>query len=377
MRIGLDATALPPQPVGAGNYIIQLIRALHALGSGDQLVIFAQRHGQELIDLPPAAANVEWLVLPDQSPGKRLVWEQTSFPGVVRQARVDLLHSLHYTRPRFLPCRSVVTFHDMTFFLFPHLHTRARRLFFPRAIRFSARAADALIAVSESTRQDAIRLLGISPEKIFPTPLGVTGDFRPITDPALLEGTRQKYRLPESFLLYVGLVEPRKNLPLLLRAYRRLLDSGSRCPPLVIAGRFGWMYEEMLLLIESLGLQERVRFLGYVSGQDLPIVYNLADVFVYPSIYEGFGLPPLEAMACATPVITSAVSSLPGHVGDAGILVPPGDEKALAAALDQVLSDPALRRKLSEKGPQQAAQFTWKRTAQLTLEVYHHVLAGR
>lgn len=392
MRIAIDTTALPRQPVGAGKYIIELVRALGILEkerpSGHEFIVFAHQHGQALIaggqeQLPdpgtPAGptSGLRWVVLPEKSPAQRLIWEQTAFPWLLRRLGVDLLHSMHYTRPAFLPCASVVTFHDMTFFLYPHLHTRAKRLFFPRAIRFSARRADALLAISESTRQDAIRLLHIPPEKITATPLGVTPQFRPITDPEKLQAVRERYNLPEHFLLYVGLVEPRKNLPLLLRAYDCLVREQGDIPPLVIVGRPGWGYAEVLAEIERRGLKEKVHFTGYLPLEELPIVYNLADIFIYPTIYEGFGLPPLEALACGAPVITSAVSSLPEHIGKAGLLVPPQDEGALAQAIGSVLSDPALAIRLKRLGPQQASQFTWQRTAQETLQVYQRVLANR
>jgi glycosyltransferase involved in cell wall biosynthesis len=372
MRIGIDATALPPQPVGAGNYMIQLIRALAGLETGHHFTVFAHPHGRALID-QPSLLGIEWSIVAEKGPAQRLAWEQTAFPALIRDARVDLLHSLHYTRPLVLPCPSVVTFHDMTFFLFPELHTRLKRLFFPNAIRFSARAANALIAVSESTRRDAIRLLKLPPEKIWTVPLGVTPDYHPVRDPVLLGSTRQKYHLPDRFLLFVGTVEPRKNLPLLLRVYRRLVDTGLEIP-LVIVGRLGWMYDQVFALIETLGLKERIHFAGYLPDQDLPMIYNLAELLVYPSIYEGFGLPPLEALACGTPVITTAVSSLPEHVGEGGLLVPPGDEQALFQALQQTITDPQLRQELARRGPPQAAQFTWKRTAQATLQVYQRVL---
>jgi glycosyltransferase involved in cell wall biosynthesis len=370
MRIGIDATALPPHPVGAGNYIIELIRHLERLNEADEFVIFAQPHGRDLIDVP-ARPGFEWVMIPQRSPAQRLIWEQTGFPRLVARSSLDLLHSLHYTRPMRLPCTSVVTFHDMTFFLFPHLHTPSKRLYFPQAIRLSARKANALIAVSESTRQDAIRLLGIPPARIHTVPLGVSPAFHPVREASLLEAVRQRYSLPEHFILYVGLVEPRKNLPMLLRAYQRLPDNSA--PALVIVGRFGWGVEQVFKLVESLAIRDKVHFSGYIPAEDLPIVYNLADVFVYPSLYEGFGLPPLEAMACGTPVITTSVSSLPEHVGEAGILVPPQDEEALFQALVKILQDPDLRGELSRKGPERAAQYSWNRTAQETLDVYRQV----
>jgi len=162
MRIGIDATALPPDPVGAGNYIIQLIRSLVSLDSGDEYVIFAQKHGQELINLPENG-RVKWIISADKTPALRLVWEQVFLPLLACKAGIDLLHSLHYTRPALLSCASVVTFHDMTFFLYPEYHTRSKRFFFPRAIRYSASHANAIIAISESTRRDAIKILRISP----------------------------------------------------------------------------------------------------------------------------------------------------------------------------------------------------------------------
>ena len=377
MRIGIDATALPPRPVGAGNYIIELIRSLESLDVADEFVVFAQPHGRELIGVP-ARPGFDWMMIPERSPARRLVWEQAAFPRLVAKAGLDLLHSLHYTRPLRLPCASVVTFHDMTFFLYPHLHTFSKRLYFPQAIRLSARKADALIADSESTRQDAIRLLGIPPERIYTVPLGVSPAFHPVREAASLEAVRQRYSLPQHFILYVGLVEPRRILPGLLRAYQRLqehvrLQDGADAAPLVIVGRFGWNVEHVFELVDALGIKEMVHFSGYVPAQDLPIVYNLADVFVYPSLYEGFGLPPLEAMACGTPVITTAVSSLPEHVGEAGLLIPPQDEGALFQALLAVLQDPELRRQLSQKGPQRAALYSWNRTAQETLNVYRRV----
>jgi glycosyltransferase involved in cell wall biosynthesis len=370
MRIGIDATALPPNPVGAGNYIIQLVRALAALEPEHQFTIFVQQSGRNLIgDLPQ---HVHWVVVPNLSPAVRLLWEQVRLPALVKRSAVDLLHSPHYTRPAVLPCASVVTFHDMTFFLFPELHTRTKRIFFPFAIHQSARHADALVTVSESTRRDAIRILGIAPKRIFTTPSGVSEDFHPIKDQTLLEDGRQRYQLPAEFILYVGLIEPRKNIPMLLKAYARLISQGDP-PPLVLVGRLGWMYEEVLQLVEQLELKDRVHIKGYIPSQNLPIVYNLAKLFVYPSTYEGFGFPPLEAMACGTPVITTAISAMLDNVGDAGLLIPPQDESALTNAIETLLSDSALRDHLSVVGRLRAAEFTWERTAMETLKVYQLV----
>lgn len=371
MRIGIDATALPSQPVGAGNYIIHLVRALARENERYDLLVFAHPAGRELIGVPESE-RFHWAVIPGENPVRRLLWEQFSLPGLARRNRLDLLHSLHYTRPWRLPCLSVVTFHDMTFFLYPQLHTRSKQVFFPLVIRASARSANALIAVSDSTRRDSLRLLGIPAEKIFTTQLGVDPAFHPIRDPKRWEEIRQKYQLPDRFILYVGLVEPRKNLPGLIQAYHLAVERGIE-HRLVIVGGFGWRYRQVLEEVEARGLQERVRFTGYIPQVDLPIVYNLASLFVYPTLYEGFGLPALEAMACGTPVVTSDVASLPEIVGEAGILVPPGDQQALSQALQEVLGNQGLQDRLATKGPERASQFTWERTARQTLQVYQHV----
>lgn len=375
MRIGIDATPLPAQPVGAGVYIIQLIRTLAAEAGAHSFVVFTQRSRRPLIETPQLT-GVEWIETPDLSPARRLVWEQVALPRLTRRAGIEVLHSLHYTRPYFLPCASVVTFHDMTFFLYPKLHTLSKRLFFPWMTRMSARKARAIIAVSENTRRDAMRILKVAPDKIFTVQNGIGTEFRPIDDPALLEVCQKKYNLKQPFILYVGTVEPRKNLPLLLRSFARLAAQRSDFS-LVVVGRLGWMYEDVFHLVESLGLVGQVQFTGYVPAEDLPMVYNLAQIFVYPSLYEGFGFPPLEAMACGVPVITTASSAMQDQVGDAAILTPPGDEQALYEAIDRLIHDPELRRMLSVRGRSRAAQFTWQTTAQKTLQVYQWAILNR
>jgi glycosyltransferase involved in cell wall biosynthesis len=369
MRIGIDATPLPENPVGAGIYIIQLIRALDKLNKEHELVIFAHPMGRSLIDIQPSP-TLEWVDVKEKSPAMRLLWEQTRLPILAKRQGIDLLHSLHYTSPLALPCKSIVTFHDMTFFLFPELHTRVKKHFFPFAIRMSAQRAEKLIAVSESTRRDSMCILNIPPEKIITAPNGISQKFHPISNQEKLEECRRKFNLQGEFILYVGLLEPRKNLPLLLTAYKKL-NQVTDPPPLVIVGRKGWGQEEIERQLDELDIAERVHFTGYVPDSDLPIVYNLATVFVYPSIYEGFGFPPLEAMACGTPVITTAVSSMPDHVGKAGILVPPNDEETLVQAMKLIIEDKALQKQLSIEGRQQAKKFTWEQTAKITLEIYN------
>jgi len=370
MKIGIDATPLPAQPFGAGKYIIELIRHLPLQTSAHRFVVFATPSGRRQIgDLP--TKNLEWVAAPDLPSSLRLVWEQIRLPALARRHGLDLLHSLHYTSPYTLPCPSVVTFHDMTFFLFPKLHTRTKRFLFPRLIRLSARRASALIANSGSTRRDAMRILGMPPNRIQVTPLGVSKVFQPIRDPQILANSRRRFGLPDAFILFVGLIEPRKNLPLLLKAYAQLVERGdSFLPSLVLAGKKGWGCRQVERLVETLHLQDKVHFAGYFPDDELPIVYNLAQALVYPSTYEGFGFPPLEAMACGTPVIATDVAALAENIGQAGLLIPPLDEHALMEALQTLLSDPGLQMRLTQAGIKRAADFSWERTARLTLQIY-------
>jgi len=268
MRIGIDATPLPQRPVGAGHYIIQLIRALQRQPGDEEYIIFAQRHSAPLLGIDETP-RFRLHLLTDQSPPRRLLWEQTAFPALARRLQLDVLHSLHYTLPIAYRGKRVVTLHDMTFFLYPRLHTLPKRYFFRFFIHLSGRVADALLADSESTRQDAMRIAGIPGAKISTTLLGVTPDFRPVSDAAPLAQVRQKYGLPERYFLYVGLIEPRKNVPALLQAFASIANALPQYQ-LVITGRKGWMVEQVGQELQRLGIQERVHFTGYVDQPDLP-----------------------------------------------------------------------------------------------------------
>jgi glycosyltransferase involved in cell wall biosynthesis len=380
MKIGIDATILPTKPTGAGVYTIHLIQELVSMETDFEFVVFSQKHGRQLIGTLPNKDSVTWITSTDTHPALRLLWEQTILPVFVQREKIDLLHSLHYTRPIILSelpsCASVVTFHDMTFFLFPHLHTRVKRIFFKFFIRLSAKTADAIITVSENTRRDTASLLGVPQKRIHTTTLGVDQSFKPIRDSEKLEEIRRKYRLPEKFILHIGTIEPRKNLKILIRAFSSLGKMGYD-GNLVIVGQYGWKYKDLLEDLKTLGIEERVKLTGYIPTMDLPIVYNLAQIFVYPSLYEGFGIPPIEAMACGTPVITTAISAMADHVSGAGLLVAPQDEVELAQAMHILLKNRTLQAELSTKGQQRATSFTWKRTAQETLQVYRHLLKTR
>lgn len=374
MRIAVDATAIPPHRAGAGIYIFNLVRALAGVDRENEYVVFAKSlHVAEFgIDQP----NVRFVDAGELSMPRRIVWEQTALPALLRRMRVDVLHSPHYTMPARMPCRSVVTFCDMVFVLFPEVHNFARRAFFRTMMRRSARRANRLIAISESTRQDVMRHMRVPGERIVAVPLAADSTFCP--RPAVeVEAVCARYGLtPGRFILNVGVLEPRKNVPALLRAYASLGDAFPDVP-LVIAGKKGWMYEEIFRAAHELGFDRdssRVRFVGHVPEDDLVPLYNGARVFVYPSRYEGFGLPVLEALQCGAPTITTNVSSMPEVAGDSALLVSPDDVEGLSGALCKVLSDDRLAQELSRRGVEQAKPFSWRRCAQETLQVYRSVV---
>jgi glycosyltransferase involved in cell wall biosynthesis len=261
----------------------------------------------------------------------------------------------------------VVTVHDLAFIRFPQTFRAYNRIYLDVATRLSVQRATRILVVSEHTRREVIGLLGVAPERVVVTPNAVREHFRP-PDPAVLEAFRARKGLPERFVLYVGTLEPRKNLTTLLEAYAQVAQR--QVTPLLVGGGKGWLYDAVFQRLEALGLRERVHFVGYLDEEELPLWYAAATVFVFPSIYEGFGMPPLEAMACGTPVVASNTSSLPEVVGDAGLTVSPYDPAALAAAISRVLDDADLRQELRERGLRQARAFSWRVTAERTLAAY-------
>jgi glycosyltransferase involved in cell wall biosynthesis len=266
----------------------------------------------------------------------------------------------------------VITVHDLSFLYYPQCLTDESRRYYNRQIRWAVRRADHILADSHATKSDLISLLDVPPEKVTVVHLAADGAFHPVTD-AEAGRIAGKYGLELGYLLCVGTLEPRKNLPGLLQAYRLLLDRGTTTAPLVLVGGKGWLYDEVFERIEALRLEGYVRFLHDVPDTDLPGMYNAASVLTTPSFYEGFGLPALEAMACGTPVVVADRASLPEVVGDAGLLVDPDDTDSIAKALRRVLTDDPLRARMRELGLAQAASFTWERAAQATLAVYREV----
>ncbi|MFP3897434.1 MAG: glycosyltransferase family 4 protein [Anaerolineales bacterium] len=373
--VGLNAHLLSSKAsyrsAGVSRYIQALLTHLPRVDDRFRYLAF-----MDTADAEPGGWHTSTSPWSTARPLARILWEQGIQPWAARREHLDLLHQPVYVGPLLHPCPTVVTLHDLSFYLYPELFPRSKRIYLQHMTRYTIHHAQAIIAVSNSTKRDALRLFSVPETKITVIPNGVEARMRPLDDPTATKALRRRYDLPSDLLLFLGTLEPRKNLIALLEAYALLRQRGNICHHLVIAGGRGWYYEKVYDATQRLGLRETVHFTGHVPDEELPIWYNAADLFIYPSLYEGFGLPPLEAMACGTPVIVSNTSSLPEVVGDAGLMVDPQDPQALAEAIHSLLSDPPRRERLGQAARRQANRFSWRTTAARTAELYHHVLEG-
>lgn len=297
--------------------------------------------------------------------------------GAQAAAGPRVFHATEHLLPPLAQAKSVFTFHDAIFALFPQYHLPMNLLYLNTMMPRFLRRAHAIIAVSECSKRDCVRLYGVDPAKIRVIYEGVNPRYRPIHDPKRHTQVREKYRLPPKFLLYLATIEPRKNLVALVEAYHALLNTEHADDVhLVIAGKKGWLFQPVFDKVRELGLEARVHFTDWVDDDDAPVMMSMAEAFVFPSLYEGFGLPPIEAMACGTPVVCANTSSLPEVVGTAGLLFDPADVRWLAQASVRVLFDEPMRAELRVRGPVQAAKFSWQNAARETLQVYHDVIAN-
>lgn len=306
---------------------------------------------------------------------RRLRWQQFELPRRAKAAGCEILHVTGFDAPCFKPCPVVLTVHDLIGMLFPQRFPPVSRFYWSTWLPYSTRWADAIIADSECTRRDLQRLIGIPSEQVAVIPLGVDERYHSTITIDEKARIRKQYQLPEQFILYIGTLEPRKGLDILVSAFLQLASNLSH--DLVIVGKKGWFTDPIFGQVRDLELESRIHFTGYVADEDLPGLYATASVFAFPSRYEGFGLPPLEAMACGTPVVCSNTSSLPEVTGDASISVSPDNPTKLANALQQVLISTELQADLRERGLKQARRFTWDETAKQTLEVYELLFKKR
>ncbi len=365
MRVGIDLTALLPLATGVDNYLLRLVTALGRIDRETAYTLFVNVEDRRRLagSLPPNFVVAPGALRPRAA---RLAFQQALLPIAARALRLDVVHSPAFLMP-FLGggARHVVTVHDMTFFTLPETHIRLRRsAAFRRALAGSVRRADLTLVPSRAVRDDVLAIVrGAPPDRVRVIPLGVGDEFRPPPP-----GTPPPRERP--YVLFVGTLEPRKNVAGVIESYRRLVCEGGVAEDLLLVGRLGWDYEPVLARLDAPALRGRVHRLGYVTQDELIALYGGATLFVYPSRGEGFGFPPLEALACGAPTIATDVSSLAENLRGAAELVPPDDTHALTAAMRRLLRDPALRAARRAAGLERAAAFTWEETARATRACY-------
>lgn len=370
MRIGFDITSISDQPSGVGYYTLHLLTHLAEADGGHEYLLLSNRPARPASLLPMAPLREVLRPFPS-----RMLWMQCRLPATLREMQPEVCHYPNSIGPVASPCPYVVSIHDMTLSLLPGYHPWRRRLAVRPLIPLVAWRARRIITMSEQSRQDIIRLLRVAPERVVVIPEAAAPLFRPA---AMAEQRRVRaiYRITAPYVLYVGTLEPRKNLVRLIHAWHRLRQRGRIAHQLVIVGARGWQDQPIYQTVRVLRCAGDVIFTGYVPMQDLPPLYSGADAFAFPSLYEGFGLPVLEAMACGTPVLISTTPALVEVAGDAALKVDGHAVEAIGAGLECILTDPGLQAEMRERGLQRARDFSWKRAAEQTLKVYQHVAAG-
>jgi len=368
-RIAIDAHMVGEQETGNETYIINLIRGLAAIDVNTRYLLYSP-HPDALAVCGPLAPN---FAIRRVWPAPSLLRIPLGLPARAIADRVDLLH-VTYIAPPIMPTAVVATVHDISYVLYPETFSPRDRLILGTLVPQTLRRAEAIITVSESSRRDIARYYGVPEAKIAVVYQPVSGAFRRVGHDTVAAACA-RYGIVGPYILAVGNLQPRKNLPRLIHAYAKLRHSGDYTGRLVLVGKSKWRESTIYQEVRALGLERDVVFTGYLPEEDIVALYNGADVFVYPSIYEGYGLPPLEAMACGCPVITGDRSSLPEVVGDAGIMVDPTSDDAIAAAIMRITSDDELRRALVARGRTRAARFTGRAAAQATVDVYQRAIA--
>jgi glycosyltransferase involved in cell wall biosynthesis len=367
VKIAIDASTISTQG-GPRSYVLGLLDALGRIDKENNYVVFYND--------PVHMGRFPWareIVLPGRSPLCRLWREHVALPMACRREKVDLLHGPKSAVPFWSSCPTVVTLHDLIPITHPETETRAAQLYWRLQIPIAARRASFIITDSDHARREIVEMFGVAVGCIAVTPLGYPPAMDEPPDPVRNAALRKRYGLPDSYILYVGTIQPRKNLDMLIEAFARLHREGSTEKKLVIAGRKGWLYEKLFARISALGLEREVLFTGFLPDEDLPGLYDGACLFVYLSFFEGFGLPPLEAMSRGVPVVTSNTTSLPEVVGDAGITVSPRSLDDVVEAMRRVLADADLAGRMRQAGKVRASQFSWDRTARETIAIYRQV----
>jgi glycosyltransferase involved in cell wall biosynthesis len=383
MRLGINGFFWNQENTGSGQYTRRLAYGLLNLDGGPECLLFRPRDGNGPTSALPRPGQVQErllrlpLLLGENA--AKLWFEQVSFPRACLQADVDLLHVPYFAPPLLGAGKTLVTVHDLIPLILPAYRGSLLVRTYTRLVASSATRAAAILTDSHASKGDILKLLRVPPERVQVVSLAADESFQPVLDPDRLQHARRKYKLPEEYVLYLGGFDQRKNLETLIAAYASLNADLRARTPLVLAGRLpaedSDFFPNPRHLAERWGLGDRVVFPGWVEEEDKPALYSGASLFLFPSLYEGFGLPVLEAMSCGTAVITSNSTSLPEITGEAALLVDPHDAEALAAAMTLLLEDATHREELASKGVQRARLFSWARTVAQTVEAYESVAA--
>jgi glycosyltransferase involved in cell wall biosynthesis/2-polyprenyl-3-methyl-5-hydroxy-6-metoxy-1,4-benzoquinol methylase len=373
MKIAIDISLTGGESAGVGSYTRGLLEGLAAIDEENEYVLYSYVDLQPPDPALPHRPNFSLRRLSLEEDHWERIWSRAELPPKETLEAVNIIHSPFFNAPKEHYGALVVTIYDLSFLLQPQFHTEANRLHCLQGTLNAALYADRIITISLHSKKDLVEYFSIPEDRIrviYPAPRKV---YYPERNIDVIRATLERLEIYHNFILFVGSLEPRKNLKSLLQAYAMYVKRHSGRELLVVAGAKGWLNQDISQVVADLGLEERVKFLGYVQESDLRALYSVAKVFVYPSIYEGFGLPPLEAMACGAPVITSNTSALPEVVGDAAILIDPYDSEKLCQAMRAVLCDAEGRSKMRQQSLERAKLFTWERTAQETLVLYQEV----
>ena len=381
MHIGINAQLLSYgqnyRNGGVSRYIRHLLAELAQRPGNHEYTVFV--NGQEAINQLAQHPQITYVSAPwpESKPAARIAWEQLTLPSLIRQKHIDVLHSPVNVLPERIPasCATIVTLHDLAFLRFPNVLTRAKRLYHRTFTVRSLRRATMLIAVSESTKRDAHELVNVPLERIQTIHMCIDKRFINVSTEEEKQQFREKQGLKDGFILYLGTLEPRKNIITLIDAYARLRQVYGIREKLVLAGGKGWLYDSIFARVQQLGLEQEVLFPGFVADADQVLWYQSAAVFAYPSLYEGFGIPVAEALACGTPVVTSNISSLPEAGANVALCVDPYDIQALTEALYQALTDQIYRSTCQQQAPAIAQKFSARIMTEKTITTYEQAAA--
>ena len=379
-RIAIDYTAAINQNAGIGRFVRRLVHAVVDLDHASSYLLVHAAPNAGMTAPFPDAPNVSRRALRLSERWLNVFWHRLQAPVPIDwlTGPIDIYHSPDFVLPPIQHAQSILTVHDLAFLLYPECADERLRGYLERTVPRSVARADFVLADSENTRNDVICLLGASPERVAVVPGGVDPSFRPVDDIAQQNALRRRLSLDDDvpFILFVGVIEPRKNLAGLIEAFAILKSRQTLPHKLLVVGRRGWLWEGIVERAERSPVSQDIVFAGFVPEEDLPTLYSAAQIFAFPSHYEGFGLPVLEAMACGTPVVASRASSLPEVVGDAGLQVDPDDPEQLAAALELLALNPNVRDDMRRRGLERVGQFTWQAAAARLLDVYHRMAAS-